>query len=479
MKAFPMFIKTSGRRVVIIGGGEQAAQKARLLLKTDAEIVFIAHEVDDEIAGLIANGRARQETELSAPALRGAAMVFVATGSVVADHAAHALAKEAGCIVNVVDRPDLCDMTTPAIVDRDPIVVAIGSEGTAPVMTRDIKTRVEQMLPQGLGGLAALAGQLRARVAERLPRDDHRAFWAWVFKGAPRDIWEAGQQRKAAKMIKAAITAGGQPEADRAGHVALVGAGPGARDLMTLRAVQRLQEADVIFYDRLVDEEVLELARRDARRVFVGKHVGAHAWPQDRINAIILAEAQQGQRVVRLKSGDPGVFGRAGEELATLKAAGISCEIVPGVTAAFATAAAFGQSLTERGTSDTLVLTTGTGSDADPLPDCVRHVCPGTTTAFYMAARQVHRITDALLARGVPGDAQVQIGVDVSKEAQRLLICQLTELPEMIQRERITGTAMILLTWAKTAPVAASGPFPAMHAPTGAPPLRAANDRTA
>lgn len=449
MKAFPMFIRTTGRRVVIVGGGEQAAQKARLLLKTDADLVFIAREPDDEIRDLIDSGRARLEADLSAETLAGAAMVFVATGCVAADEAAHGIAKAAGCIVNVVDRPDLCDMTTPAIVDRDPVVVAIGSEGTAPVLTREIKTRLEQMLPQKLGGLAALAGRLRGSVAKRVARDQHRAFWGWVFKGAPGDAWSHGQEREAARMIKAAIEAGGRPEVDTNGRVSLVGAGPGARDLMTLRAVQRLQEADVIFYDRLVDEEVLELARRDARRVFVGKHVGAHAWPQERINAVILAEAKQGHRVVRLKSGDPCVFGRAGEELKTLTEANIPVDIVPGVTAAFATAAAFQQSLTERGTSDTLILTTGTGCQDDPLPDCVRHAQPGTTTAFYMAARQAERIRDALLAQGLGQETPVQIGVDVSKPGQVLLRCAVGEMPDVIAQNGITGTAMILLTWPK------------------------------
>jgi uroporphyrin-III C-methyltransferase/precorrin-2 dehydrogenase/sirohydrochlorin ferrochelatase len=179
------------------------------------------------------------------------------------------------------------------------------------------------------------------------------------------------------------------------GRIVLVGAGPGARDLLTLRAVQRLQEADVVFFDRLVDEDVLELARPDAERVFVGKHVGAHSWPQERINEVIVAAALTGRNVVRLKSGDPGVFGRATEELDAARAHGIEVEIVPGVTAACAAAAALGQSLTERGVSDTLVMATGTGSADNPLPDCVRHASPGTTLAFYMSVGQAARITGA------------------------------------------------------------------------------------
>ena len=335
MKSFPMFIRTTGRRVIIAGGGEQAAQKARLLLKTDARIVLTAPVLDDELAALVASGRAVHHASGATMELfEGAAMSFIATGCPGWDASLHALAQAARCPVNVVDRPDLCDITTPSIVDRDPVVVAIGTEGTAPVLGRALKTQIETMLPVNLGGLAALAGLLRASVAAGVPRAARRAFWAWVFKGAPRAIWTRGAEREAARLIKAAIAVGGAPEADTVGSIALVGAGPGARDLLTLRAVERLQEADVIFYDRLVDEEVLELGRRDAERVFVGKHVGAHAWPQQRINAVIVAEARKGRRVVRLKSGDPGIFGRAGEEIEAARAAGIAVEIVPGVTAA-------------------------------------------------------------------------------------------------------------------------------------------------
>lgn len=231
------------------------------------------------------------------------------------------------------------------------------------------------------------------------------------------------------------------------GRIVLVGAGPGARDLLTLRAVQRLQEADVVFFDRLVEDDVLDLARPEAERVFVGKHVGAHSWPQERINAVIVAAALAGRNVVRLKSGDPGIFGRATEELDAARAHGIDVEIVPGVTAACAAAAAMGQSLTERGRSDTLVLATGTGSAENPLPDCVRHAAPGTTTVFYMSVRQARRITDALLQKGLPADAEIGIAAEVAKPGQWLDRCHLADLPEALARNHVKGCAVILATW--------------------------------
>lgn len=339
MKSFPMFIRTTGRRVVIVGGGEAAAQKARLMLKTDAEIRIVAGRLEDELRALVAEGRARRHPALGTATFDGAAMAFVATGCPAFDACAHALARAVRCPVNVVDRPGLCDITMPAIVDRDPVVVAIGTEGTAPVLAREIKTRLEEMLPGRLGGLAALAGGLRRSVAQHVPRARRRALWAWVFKGAPRILWSQGQQREAAALIRGAIAAG-QPPDGQTGHVALLGAGPGSRDLLTLRAVQRLQEADVILVDRLVDEDVLELAQRDAERIFLGRPVGADAWPQERINRFILAEARKGRRVVRLTPGDPGIPGRAAEEIEAAGRAGIPTEIVPGITAASAAAAA-------------------------------------------------------------------------------------------------------------------------------------------
>jgi len=214
-----------------------------------------------------------------------------------------------------------------------------------------------------------------------------------------------------------------------------------------MRAVARLQEADVIFYDRLVDPDVLELARRDAERIYVGKEVGAHAWPQDKISAFIVAEARKGRRVVRLKSGDPGIFGRATEELEAARADGIPVEIVPGVTAASAAGAALGRSLTERGKTDTLVLATGTGQPSDPAPDCVRLSGPGTTTAIYMGTRQADRIVAALRAQGLPDHAPIDVCANVSKPSQRLLETTLCTLVETLSQEAIAGCAVLLVTW--------------------------------
>lgn len=359
MKTFPMFLQLAGRHVVIVGGAEQAAQKARLMLKTEARLVLVAPELDPELAALVAEGRAEQVKTLSLEVFRGAALVFVATGCVGLDYAVHALAKEAGALVNVVDRPALCDAVTPSIVDRDPLVVAISTEGTSPVLARQIRAQMETLLEPALGGLAALAGRLRPEVARCIPRAERRFFWDWVFSGPPREAMARGAAREAAALVKHALASGGAREAQ--GAIALVGAGPGAGDLLTLRALRLLQDADVIYYDRQVDPAVLELARRDAERVFVGKQVGARAWPQDRINTVIVASAKQGQKVVRLKSGDLGNCSRLADELEAARGAGIPVEIVPGVTAAsaaHASAASLGNRVSEHGGTGPLLLAT-------------------------------------------------------------------------------------------------------------------------
>ncbi|WP_333830205.1 siroheme synthase CysG [Pararhodobacter sp.] len=447
MKTFPMFLQMEGRRVVIVGGGEQAAQKTRLMLKTEAALTLVTPTPDPELAELIARGRVQQVTELSAGIFRDAALVFIATGCPALDTAAHALAKSVGALVNVVDRPALCDATTPSIIDRDPVVVAISTEGTAPVLARQLRARIETMLEPGLGSLAALAGRLRPEVARRIPHSERRFFWDWVFSGPPRQAIARGAAREAAALIKETLAHGPAPVQ---GSIALVGAGPGAADLLTLRALRLMQEADVIFYDRLVDPSVLELARRDAERVFVGKEVGACSWPQDRINAVVVAAARQGKRVVRLKSGDPGIFGRLTEELEAARAAGIAVEIVPGVTAASAASASLGRALTERGETDRLVLATATCRPGDPDPDWAAMIAPGTTLAIYMGAARAGALSARLCAAGVPPSVEVEIVSHASTAQENVARCTLRDLPRVMAQGQIANPAIILVRWPKS-----------------------------
>jgi uroporphyrin-III C-methyltransferase/precorrin-2 dehydrogenase/sirohydrochlorin ferrochelatase len=447
MKTFPMFLQMAGRHVVIVGGGEQAAQKARLILRTEARLVLVAPDLDAELAALVAEGHAEQVEELSVDVFRGAALVFVATGCVGLDYAAHALAKAAGALVNVVDRPALCDATTPSIVDRDPVVVAISTEGIAPVLARKIRASMETLLEPALGDLAALAGRLRPEVARRIPRADRRFFWDWVFSGPPRQAMARGAGREAARLLKEALVT--ESTCPVQGAIALVGAGPGAADLLTLRALRLLQAADVIFYDRLVDPAVLDLGRRDAERVFVGKDVGASAWPQDRINAVIVSAAKQGRKVVRLKSGDPGIFGRLAEELGAARDAGIPVEIVPGITAASAAAASLGRGLTERGVTDRLMLATAACKPGDPDPDWAAMLQPGTSLAIYMGVAKAESILRSMQSAGIPMSLPAEVVSNASTAHERIICSPLGQLVGALRGQDIANPAIILVTWPK------------------------------
>lgn len=450
MKTFPMFLQMKDRHVVIVGGGEQAAQKARLILKTEAAITVLAPTLEPELQGMAEAGRLTHQTGPIMPeSFANTALVFVATGCPGLDAALHDLAKIAGAVVNVVDQPHLCDAITPSIVDRDPVVVAIGTEGTAPVLARQIKTRVEEMLEPRLGDLAALAGRLRGAAAVRLQPRARRDLWRWVFSDAPRKAFTSGSERAAAAMIKNAIHTGDFGDT-ATGSVALVGAGPGAKDLITLRGVQRLQEADVIYYDRLLDPEILELARRDAERVYVGKAPGCHSWPQERITQTLVSAAQRGQRVVRLKCGDPGIFGRSGEEISALEASGIPFEIVPGVTAACAAAATIGTGLTERGEIDTLVLTTGHQMDGYVVPEVIKTLKPGTCVALYMAVGAAPKIVEALDASFSHAPLEIHIVAKAQRAQEQSVRCLHTQLLPTLSAHNIKGEAMLLIRLPKS-----------------------------
>lgn len=460
MKTFPMFLQMQGRRVVIAGGGEQAAQKCRLMLKTEAAITVHAPSLDPELADLEKSGRITwQSGPITADSFTDTALAFIATGCPGTDASLHAIAKAAGATVNVVDQPHLCDAITPSIVDRSPVVVAIGTEGTAPVLARQIKTRMEELLEPRLGDLAALAGRLRDRAATRLQPRARRDLWRWVFSGPARETHAKGGEREAARMIKDAIDTG-TFGANAKGSVALVGAGPGAKDLITLRGVQRLQEADVIYYDRLIDPEILELARRDAERVFVGKAPGCHHWPQDKITGVLVAAARQGKRVVRLKCGDPGVFARGAEEAEALAAAGIDCEIVPGVTAASAAAAAMGGFMTERGVCDKLIFVTGQSENAALTNDWETLLQPGTRLAIYMGVGNAPAICAALSKCSFGADLSINIVANAQNPDQVIAHCGLADLGEVLHREGITNPAILFVTRAyRTAP-AMTRPIP-------------------
>jgi len=440
---FPAFHKVEGRRVVVVGGGREAAAKIRLLAETKADIVVYARSLDKETgADLVAAGAEWRGPWPAGDDLRGAALVFSATGDADDDRAVCALARAAGVPVNVVDCPELCDFYTPAIVNRAPLAIAVCSEGVAPVLSRHVRARIEALLAPAFGDLSGLADRLRGRVARTLPGPAaRRRFWARFFSGPVAEKVFAGELRAAEGEAVRMLEIG----PNLAGHVSLVGAGPGAEDLLTLRAQRALQEADVIVHDRLVPEAIVAQGRRDARRIHVGKAPGNHVITQDAINALLVNEARKGNRVVRLKSGDPLVFGRAGEEMAALRAANVSFDVVPGITAAFAAAAENEIPLTLRDTSSALVFATGHDADGDTLPGWAGLALSGATVAVYMGKATAPRVAARLVEAGLSAATPVAVVENASRPDRHAFAGRLDELHRIAGQAELDGPVLIII----------------------------------
>lgn len=443
LAVFPAFHQVAGRRVLIAGGGDEAAAKVRLLSETSAALVVVAAELSP--AARAAVGKAGAEwiaRPFQAADLAGAALAFAASGEEADDRAVVDAARAAGVPVNAVDRPEICDFYVGALVNRAPVAVAITSTGTGPVLARHIRAKIEAMLPAETGALARIAESLRGRIASVFSEGvDRRRYWERFFSGRVADTLRRDGEAAARCAADSLIV-----ERDaRDGHVTLVGAGPGAEDLLTLRAQRVLQEADVIIHDQLVPDAVVAMGRRDAERISVGKAKGAHSVTQGEINSLLVARAARGERVVRLKSGDPMIFGRAGEEIAALEAANVAYEIVPGVTAALAAASSAKIPLTLRGVSSSVVFATGHDQHGSVLPDWANLALSGSTVAVYMGRTVAGRIATQLMAAGLSGATPVAVIENAARADERLITGRLDSLPRLARRTEIDGPVLIVI----------------------------------
>ncbi len=445
MRHFPLFRDLRGRRVVVSGGGETALAKLRLILKTEATVAVYAADPAPELARLAAAGRLRLTRR---PVAEGdaicAALLYAANDDAAEDARAAAIGRRAGALVNIVDDLEGSDVITPAMVDRDPVVVAIGTEGAAPVLARRIKAETEERLPPDLGTLARLGQAFRPQ-AEALPMGRaRRAFWSRYYdRDGPEALAQGGEEAVQALLprLLAEILAA-EPEP---GRVAFVGAGPGDPELLTLKARRLLHEADVVIHDRLVGPGILELARREARMIEVGKTPGGPSWRQEDINAEMIRHAAAGAHVVRLKSGDPGVFGRLDEETAALDAAGIAFDVTPGITSAAAAAATLKVSLTKRGRNRSFRLITGHDAEGFAEHDWRALAAPGATAAVYMGLRASRFLQGRLLLHGADPATPVTAVENVSRPEQRILSAPLSRLPEALREAGLTGPAILFL----------------------------------
>jgi uroporphyrin-III C-methyltransferase/precorrin-2 dehydrogenase/sirohydrochlorin ferrochelatase len=459
MRHFPLFLEISGRDVLVVGGGVVAGRKARVLAEAGGRVIAVAPEPSPELVEAAAAGRIKLERRaFLADDVAGKLLVVSASEDAEIDACASAAARALGVPINVVDNPSLCTFVWPAIVDRDPITVAVSSGGSAPVLARSIRARIEPLLPANLGRLARFAEDYRAAVKATKPAGSaRRRFWERFFAGPVAEMVLGGDERGAREQTLALINRREEPATE--GIVYLVGAGPGNPELLTLRALRVLQEADIIIYDRLVGPCILDYARRDADRVYVGKARGSHARTQSEINDLLAGYARRGLRVARLKGGDPFVFGRGGEEREHLQRLGIRVEVVPGVTAAIGCAAEAGIPLTHRDQAQALTFITASGRDGEPDLDWRALARDRHTLAVYMGASAAARVARRLIEHGLHPEMPAAVVANGTLAARRIEVGPLHDLERMVRRVG-DGPALILVgevvshaeAWAERAP---------------------------
>lgn len=453
MRHFPIYLDTRGHNVVVSGAGDCAVGKLRLILKTEATVTVYGANPDPLVVQWAAEGRLTlHQRDLEPTDLSHAVLFYAASADLPKDRTEAQWARARGVKTLIVDNLDESDFIMPAIVDRDPVTVAIGTEGAAPVLARRIKAEVEEMLPQSLGTLARL-GKLFRPMVTRLPFGRaRREFWSrYYFDQGPKALNEG---EWAVEHVLNSLLEDMQREEGRKGHVHFVGAGPGDPELMTLKARKLLHDADVVIHDRLVPQPILELARREATIIEVGKIPFGPSWKQDDINALLQEHGKHSQ-VVRLKSGDCGVFGRLDEETEALDEAGIEFSVVPGVTSAMAAAAELGVSLTRRGRNAALRIITGHEADGFAEQDWRALAEPGATAAIYMGKAAASFLQGRLLMHGADAQTPVTIVENASRPDQRIVPATLLSLPDRLGG--VTGPAVLMLG---LAPHAAQGAVP-------------------
>ncbi|KQB97766.1 uroporphyrin-III methyltransferase [Loktanella sp. 1ANDIMAR09] len=445
MKHFPIFLAVEGRRIVLSGGGDAAMAKLRLLMKTEAHLTVIAAEIAPDIRKWADQGKLRIIERAMEPGdALCAALFYGANEDDAEDARVAAIAHAEGALVNIVDNLADSQFITPAIVDRDPVTIAIGTEGAAPVLARAIKADLEARLPTSLGVLARIGKTFRHAVDVLPMGRKRRDFWsAFYFGTGPKALADAGEQA-VVPALESLLDSHIMQER-KSGSVDLVGAGPGDPELLTLKARNALDKADVVIHDRLVTPEILELARREAIIIDAGKEGFGKAMAQSDIDALIVQHALDGHHVVRLKAGDPTVFGRLDEEIAAIEAHDIPYTIIPGITAASAAVANIGQSLTKRGRNSAVRLITGHDTKGYADHDWRALAAPGEVAAIYMGKKSARFIQGRLLMHGADPATPVTIIENVSRADQQIIATTLAELEPTLTQANLQGPAITFL----------------------------------
>ncbi|MGP5793253.1 uroporphyrinogen-III C-methyltransferase [Psychrobacter celer] len=501
MNTFPLFFKLENRKVLIVGGGDVALRKADLLSRAGAAITILAPDISTEIQALLSDDKHELiYKNYNKSYMTGARVIIAATDDETLNHQIHADATALNIPVNVVDTPHLCDFIFPAIVDRNPIIIGISSNGKAPVLARLLRARLETLIPQGYGKLAKLAGEFRSEVKRKIPTlTGRRQFWERAFEGQVSQLMFAGNEREATAQLKADLDStvaaledsanhSADPDAHNpsnspatttsqhsqshstgslsatapvatdelmatqskparaaVGEVYIVGAGPGDPELLTFKALRLMQQADIVYYDALVSPQVLDLCRRDADKVFVGKKRSNHAVAQLGINELLINSAKQGRRVVRLKGGDPFIFGRGGEEIESLRAHEVPYQVVPGITAANAAASYAGIPLTHRDHSQSVRFVTGFLKAGAPNEKFENLLDTNETVVFYMGLHSLARLTTGLINAGRSPETPIAIISNASMPNQQVLTGTLESIVALQEQNQLPTPALLIM----------------------------------
>ncbi|MEM9668988.1 MAG: siroheme synthase CysG [Pseudomonadota bacterium] len=443
MRLFPTFFNMDDADIAVFGGGEEARRKVRLLVKTPARItVLVGDEIDEGFAEEFAGRITITPFDQYGPVLDVAKFAIIACRVDSRIEEAVTLARQFGVPINVVDHPELCDFIVPSILDRGEIVAAVATGGSAPVLAKSVRAKLEALMPKRIGELTRFARELRPAVYEAFDEfDARRQFWEAALNGQVAERFLEGDEEGALQAAKDML-AGDKPD----GVVHIVGAGPGDPELLTLKALRLLQQADIVYYDRLVSADIIDLIRRDADRVCVGKQKNFHSVPQPKIHDLMVESAREGKRVVRLKGGDPFIFGRGGEELEALQAEGVDAHIVPGISSALGCAASAGVPLTHRDHAQAVTFVTGHSKSGEvPGLDWQSLGAANHTLVVFMGLTNAATIAENLIKAGRPPSTPVAVIENGTREDERRFFGRLSELPQLVSRNGVSSPALLII----------------------------------
>ncbi len=445
MEYLPIFLRLIQQRVLVVGGGQVALRKVQMLLRAQAQIRLVTPQILPELQALLQDTIHQIELRDYIDAdLDTIKLVVAATDNSAVNVAVWQAASARNIPVNVVDQPELCSFIFPSILDRSPVIVAVSSGGNAPVLARLLRARLETLIPSAYGALAILLGEYRYQVKQKLTSLTYRMrFWESIVNGPVAEMMMSGQKAKAEELLLQQLEQG--LDSNRGGEVYLVGAGPGDPDLLTFRALRLMQQADVVLYDRLVSPQILNMTRQDAEKIHVGKQRAKHTMPQQEISNLLVTLARQGKRVLRLKGGDPFIFGRGGEEIEELAAASIPFQIVPGITAASGCSAYAGIPLTHRDYAQSVRFVTGHLRDDSCDLDWSQLVQPGQTVVYYMGLLSLPEICKQLILHGRDPQTPIALIQQGTTPQQKVYTGTLHSMPALIASKEVKAPTLIIV----------------------------------